>query len=202
MPRPSLTDEQRREIRRSIRHAAATLHAKNGMKDISVRAIAEAAGVSVGTIYSHFGNLSDLMQSLWKQPARKLIQDLIDIAAAEPDPIVRLKEMFTSYVRFAHDNWSVYRGAFMYVRPEGHQPPPRIELDKDKMFSLLERAIQEGQEQHLIRSGEPEEIAQTLWSGIHGALALPMNFHRLALDESEHRVEPMFDLLFEWLQKQ
>ena len=76
MPRPALTEEQRRESRRRIREAASALYATSGLGDISARAIAKEAGVSVGTIYSHFGSLAELMQSLWRQPARKLVQQL------------------------------------------------------------------------------------------------------------------------------
>ena len=60
MPRPALTEEQRRETRRQIRQAASDMYAENGLSDISARAIAKRAGVSVGTIYSHFANLTDL----------------------------------------------------------------------------------------------------------------------------------------------
>ena len=39
MPRPALTEEQRRETRRKIRRAAAELYAENGLADISARAV-------------------------------------------------------------------------------------------------------------------------------------------------------------------
>ena len=71
MARPTLTDEQRRATRQKIRKAASELHAELGIANISARGVAERAGVSVGTLYTHFGNLTTLMQSLWRQPARK-----------------------------------------------------------------------------------------------------------------------------------
>ena len=199
MARPALTDEQRRGIRRSIRAAASKLHAENGMQEISARAIAQSAGVSVGTIYSHFGNLTELMQSLWKQPARKMIEDM-ESAANTGNATERLKNLIDIYIQFSRDNWSVYRGAFMFVRPDEHEAPPQVALDQDRMFKILKQTIIDGQSRGEFRSGDPDQITQTLWSGIHGAIALPTNFHRLALDASPERVDSMLDLLFEWVQ--
>lgn len=201
MARPALTEEQKRNIRRSIRAAAAKLHAENGMRDISARSIAETAGVSVGTIYSHFGNLTELMQSLWKQPARKMIQEMVEVAAATPDPEDRLRALFAVYIDFARSNWSVYKAAFMFVRPDDHKAPEKISREQDRMFSLFKGAVVEGQNRGEFRAGDPDQITQNIWSGVHGAIALPTNFHRLELDESEDRIDSMLELLFEWLKK-
>jgi AcrR family transcriptional regulator len=199
MARPALTDDQKREIRHNIRAAASELHAKNGMKDISARAIAETAGVSVGTIYSHFGNLAELMQSLWKQPAKVMFQGMEDVASREADPETRLRGLFQVYIDFAQTNEAVYRGAFMYVRPEGHEKPEKVALEDDRLFSLIQQAITDGQRQGVFRQGDPQEITQTMWSGVHGAVALPTKFQRLKLDESRDRVYRMLELLMEWL---
>ena len=51
-----------------------------GPCDWSFKEVAQEAGVSVGTVYSHFGSLSELMQSLWRRPARKLVQRLAPTA--------------------------------------------------------------------------------------------------------------------------
>ena len=199
MARPALTEEQRREIRHKIRTAAASLHNAHGTRNISARAIAEAAGVSVGTIYSHFGNLTELLQSLWIQPARNLIESMREVAHTTADPELRLRRLIEAYVQFAEDNWSVYKGAFMFVRPDEQPAPPRLELEKDQLFTMLKQAITDGQEQGVFRQGDVNAITQTLWSGVHGALALPTNFHRLALNDATSRVDQMIELLFDWL---
>ena len=72
MARPTHTPEQKAAIRQQIRSAASALYAQDGLK-VTARRVAEEAGVSVGTIYSYFGSLSDLMQSLWREPLRRLV---------------------------------------------------------------------------------------------------------------------------------
>ena len=199
MPRPSLTDEQRRETRRSIRNAAAKLFAENGSKNLSVREIAKSAGVSVGTVYAHFKNLTELMQSLWKKPVSRLITELSDIFDSTEDPSTRIEILLHCYLDFSVAQQPVYRGAFMFVRPESHDKPTPVSLDQDRLYSLFYKTIIEGQEKGLFREGNPNLITQNIWSGLHGAIALPINVDRLALTPSKKNAGNMIDLLLEWL---
>lgn len=199
MPRPSLTDEQRRETRRLIRTAAATLHAENGMKDISVRAIAKTAGVSVGTVYAHYSNLTELMQSLWKEPVKNLIADLTAISENTTDPVDKLTQLINGYLTFAIEQQAVYRGSFMFVRPESYKKPEPVALEDDRLYSLFHNTIIEGQRQGLFRAGDSKVIAQNVWAGLHGAIALPINIDRLALTPSNESASNMIELLLEWL---
>ena len=201
MPRPALTPEQRKKTRRLIQQAAADLYASNGSKDISVRAIAERAEVSVGTIYAYFDNLTELMQSLWKQPAKRLLAELEAIAQAVEEPKQRLRSMLETYANFAVEQRPVYRGAFLYVRPEGHDKPEPVALNEDRLFRLLQSTIATGQADGVFIAGDPNHLAQTLWAAVHGAIALPMNIDRLALDRSPERVQDMIDLMLQWLER-
>lgn len=200
MPRPALTPEQRQKTRRLIQQAAADLFASNGAKDISVRAIADSAGVSVGTIYAHFTNLTELMQSLWKQPAKRLISDLEAVAQSIEHPQQRLRALLETYAKFADEQHAVYRGAFLYVRPESHKQPEPVALSDDRLFSMLQSTISAGQAQGIFINGDASQLTQTLWSAIHGAIALPINIDRLALDKSSARVQDMIELMLSWLE--
>ena len=200
MPRPALTEEQRRETRRRIQKAAAKLYAKNGFKDISARKVAEEAGVSVGSLYSYFDNLTELMQSLWKEPVRRLLKDLEASLPEITDPLTRLRTFLETYVAFANDQRSTYRGAFLFVRPETHDKPKPTALADDRLFSMLRDAVAAAQAKGQVRSGDPDLLAQLLWSGVHGAIALPQNIDRLALAKSEQVGPAMIDALLEWLQ--
>lgn len=200
MPRPALTDEQRRETRRKIRAAAAALHAESGRTDLSARAVAERAGVSVGTLYSYFGSLSELMQSLWRQPARRLVEELEQICAKEPDPVSRLKSLLEAYAGFSEEQRSVFRGAFLFVRPESQEPPAQVSLDEDRFFGLFRQSIIDGQAAGSIRDGEPDRLTQTVLSAVHGAIALPINLHRLALDSSPGMQKAMIEVMLGWVQ--
>lgn len=200
MPRPALTSEQRRATRHLIQRAAADLYAKDGGKGVSVRSIADSAGVSVGTIYANFANLTELMQSLWKQPAKRLFSDLEKITNALDNPKEKLLAILQTYMRFAVEQRAVYRGAFLHVRPAEHAQPKQVQPVEDRFFSLIASAIEAGQQEGLFRNGDTNMLTQLVWSAVHGAIALPINIDRLALDTSEKVVQDMIDLMLEWLE--
>lgn len=199
MARPALTDEQRRETRRKIRGAAAALYAESGLQDISARKIAQQAGVSVGTLYSYFDNLTELMQSLWKEPVRRLIRELESELAGIDDPLKRVRAFLSGYAQFALNEPATYRGSFLFVRPDNQPKPDQTALENDRFFRLLTDSVERAQATGQARSGDPQAIAQLLWSGLHGAIALPNNMDRLALAAPADSVAPMIDALMGWL---
>ena len=200
MPRPALTDEQRQHSRRNIRRAAAELYAAKGLSGISVRAVAQLAGVSTGTVYSHFGSLSELMQSLWRRPAAKLLENMVQIAEDKVDPTERLRSLLRAYVDFSEEHSQIFRSAFLFVRPPHLDAPKRFPLAKDRFFCLFANAISQGQQAEQFRQGDPLSHTQLVLAAVHGALALPVNLHRLALQDGPSAAMLAIDAQLQWLQ--
>ena len=157
--------------------------------------------MSVGTVYSHFGSLSELMQSLWRRPARKLVQRLAQLGDELSDPLEQLRSYLEAYVQFSIAEPEVFRAAFLYVRPESVAAPEKIALEDDEFFSLFRRAIVQGQNEGRFRSGDPDTLVQLVLGSIHGALALPVNLHRLALRDGVDVAEEAIAAQLEWLQQ-
>jgi AcrR family transcriptional regulator len=195
MPRPAATPEQREQVRNRIRAAAAKLASNCSLEDISARAIATEAGVSIGTIYSYFENLSDLAQSLWMEPVEKLRSQLDEIAETTADPVARIRALLEAYAGFAHDKHGVYRGAFLFVRPDSMKRPDKANLNDDSFYRQLKEAITEGQRSGQVLREDPDALAQTLWAGLHGALALPINLDRFTFKPSRQLAQHMIDTL-------
>ena len=200
MARPSHSTEQKRAIRQKIRAAASKLYKDSGGSNVTARSVAKEAGVSIGTLYAYFGSLSEVMQSLWREPVRKLIASMESLASEIDCPRQRLRALLQAYVTFAESNDSVFRSSFLYVRPEAAPPPPQIALANDRFFQLYRATLREGQGSGVFRSGDLDELTQMLLSAIHGSLALPVNLHRLALDPSARIPKLMVDAMLEWLE--
>ena len=199
MSRPPVTPEQREDRRRTIRRAAFELFQEGGHAAITARTVAERAGVSPGLIYNYFDGLSDLMRSLWSEPAARFGRQLIALSESEPDPLLRVRLLLDAFADYLLENPDVLRGAYLFVRSVS-MPPPDVQPLSDVTFHrLLSAAIAEGQAAGTIRAGEPDHHAQLLWSGLHGALALPTNVDRFALEPAAEVAPPMIDLLMEWL---
>ena len=180
MARPFSTPEHREEIRRTIRSAAAELYRRDGLSAISVRRVAQKAGVSVGAIYAHFDDLAGLMQSLWMGKVERQNERFVALTSGCGDPLLRLRVPLEDYLRFGIDNGELNKSAFLFVRPGSHPKPVAFELETQVFSRLMMHALREGLAQGRIVAGDPAHLAQALWSGLHGCLALPSNLDRLA----------------------
>lgn len=181
MARPKASPEQRAEVRRSIQQAAVELYRAEGLGGVSARAVAKKAGVSVGTIYSYFGDLKGLGQSLWEPQIAQLENELREVAAQHETPLARIEALLRAYLAFGIEQSELYRNALMFVRPTSAEQPPKQSLNDFTFPTLLLAAIQQGQATGRVIAEDPEVLVQILWSGVHGALALPVNMDRLKL---------------------
>ena len=102
-------DEAARQARGRMRsaqilRAAARLMERTGSQAMSMQALAEEAGVSVGLIYRYFGGKDDLLFAV--------IVDVLDsfatrvpeaVAAAKPDPVEQLAAAFRAHCEVIND---------------------------------------------------------------------------------------------------
>jgi len=195
MARRQATEEQRAEVRAGIRRAATKVYREKGVSGVSARAIALAAGVSVGTIYAHFGDLPSLMQSLWMEPLEQINERFREIASEHLDPVRRIRALLAAYVEVARDNPDLYRNAFLFVRPNTLKYPEQRPIETIAFADLLLAAVRDGQAIGQIRAGSIERLVQMLWAGVHGCIALPINFDRLQIEETQTLAADMIDAL-------
>lgn len=195
MARPPATPEQRRQARNDIRRAAADLAIEGGVPSVTVRKIATQAGVSVGTVYGHFDSLGDLMRSLWTPAIEEANRKLAATADAYPDPIDRVRAMLGEYAALATTNEALHRNTLLFVRPAGAPTPEQFPADDLDFHRLLTQAIRDGQGKGVMVVGDPVQLAQLMWAGVHGALALPVNADIYKLEPADQQVQLMIDVL-------
>ncbi|MEL6891992.1 MAG: TetR/AcrR family transcriptional regulator [Actinomycetota bacterium] len=192
MPRPRATPEQRERERQRLRRAAAEIYREDGIGAVSVRSVTQRAGVSQGALYNSFESLSDLMSSLWTGTVDRANEQLRDLVAAHPDPLERVRAILAAYVDFARDHPDLHRDVLLAVR-RGPIPEP-LELESVPVFAQLRAALTEAVEDGIV-DGDPHAVAMTLWAGVHGALALPVNFSRFPIDPDDTLAVTMIDAL-------
>lgn len=181
MARPVATPEEQAAQRRRLRVAAAELHREGGIGAVTVRAVAKRAGVSTGLLYSYFANRSDLMRSLWMGPIAELGRSLTAVEEAVADPVERIAALLQTYVDFTLEHPETHQGLLLFVRPPDSTTDRSDDPDGLRLFATLRRAVEDAQAAGRIRPGDPRALAQMLWSGVHGALALPINIDTYAL---------------------
>lgn len=138
------------------------------MDSFTLREVARRAGVSPGAPYHHFQDRNDLVRGLAIRAFETLGNALRDAKASRKKPLAQLEAIGLAYVRFAYSHSGEFR--FMFKRelcaPPG-QPDPLESAGKEAQAVLLE-TVKEGQQRSDIRKGDPQLIALTLWSVVHG----------------------------------
>lgn len=113
---------ERRRVGRSKKadlvRAAYTLLAESKPQDLSIRAIAAAAGCTTGAVYRHFESVDHLLTVASVKFLEDYIVDLNDILANDEDPLGQHIEMWRSFGRQAFANVDVFDMMFWGVSEE------------------------------------------------------------------------------------
>lgn len=78
------TEARRAEVRGRIVTAARDLIAEGGYVAAQVAAVAERAGVAVGTVYRHFPSKSELFAEVFREASQREVDAMRDAVEAEP----------------------------------------------------------------------------------------------------------------------
>lgn len=103
--------------RRRIHEAAIRLYTEQGSAEISISALAEAAGVSRGTVYNNVESLQALFGEVAADMSEEMTRRVIDSFGEVQDPAARLAMGVRWYVREAHEDpvWSRFVTRFAFT---------------------------------------------------------------------------------------
>ncbi len=140
---------------------------------MSIRAIADAVGVTPPSIYLHFADKDELIVEVCREQFRMLDQHLQAATADIEDPIEAMRACGRAYVEFGLSNAEGYRVLFMGRWDHGDKGeiagPGEVEL---AAFVHLVENVERGIQQGRIAAGDPHLIALGLWSTAHGITSL------------------------------
>ncbi len=111
--RPPLSNEQIANMRGHISTCALALFQEQGFAAVSMRRLAKESGVTVMTLYKYFDSKIDVLQAIWAAIFDELFEELNEIAAREPDDLVRLRAVSLAYVNYWLNNPQHYFTVFM-----------------------------------------------------------------------------------------
>jgi AcrR family transcriptional regulator len=162
-------EREREEIRRKILDAAHDLFAREGYERVTMRRIAEAIEYSPTTIYNHFEDKDDLVQSLCDADFARLLGALLAQPAPE-DPVEQIRQLGLAYARFGVDYPNHYR--FMFMTPAKFEHIHELSASGRQAFGLLRSAVQRALDTGAFRPADGDAVAQVLWASLHGVVAL------------------------------
>jgi AcrR family transcriptional regulator len=160
-------DRLREEI---VAATAALLEATGDMDAVSIRAIADAVGVSSPSIYLHFPDKTALLYAVCQQRFEQLDQVIEAAARLASDPFDELSRRGAAYIRFGLEHPEQYRILFMERdEPSGFSEEQLAGLSCfDHMVAAVTTAMRAG----VIHEGDPRVVTVGLWAAVHGITSL------------------------------
>ncbi len=172
------------QLRDEILDAATGLLLETGdAKAVSIRAVAQRAGVTPPSIYLHFADKDALLDAVCVRYFEKLDDEMQAVAAvAGTSPIDVLRAQGLAYVRFALKTPELYRIATM------GQGRPGSDVDmtlNSSAFMHMRAAVQALIDEGSYPPGDPTTMALELWTAAHGVAALLMSRPYLPWGDAE-----------------
>jgi AcrR family transcriptional regulator len=164
---------------------------------LTMRAVAQAVGVTPASIYLHFTDKTELVWAALADKYRQLADQMgvADSAAAAEGPRGRLRAQVHAYCRFAMDNPGHYRLMYEIRQPAverermGRHPARQVS-------ARLRRALAACADGGFPLSLPLYQATHTLWTGLHGLVSVQ---HSLAIDGSPGQLAGMADGLVDVL---
>jgi AcrR family transcriptional regulator len=161
------------DLRQALLVAAKALIAEAGIENLSLRKLAERAGVSRTAPYHHFSDKNDLLCAIAAQGFLRRHQEARDtfnnsrLTAEE-----KFAEFICGYIRFAANNPEEYE--LMFGRNIWKQKNSTQEL-RDVAYPCFQHQLEmvtSWQEMGLISGDNPLRTSQVIWGAVHGIAKL------------------------------
>jgi AcrR family transcriptional regulator len=158
------------ELRDTIVDAATELLIETGYaKAVSIRSVAERAGVTSPSIYLHFADKDALLDAVCAQYFQKLDGQMRSAAAGCTSEVEVLHALGMTYVRFALKSPVLYRIATM---GEPRSPSDVDTVLANSAFVHLRAIAQTMIDDGIYPPRDANEMALELWTVVHGVAAL------------------------------
>jgi AcrR family transcriptional regulator len=159
------------DLRRALLDAAATLLRDGGTDALTLRALADAVGVSRTAPYRHFADKADLLVAIAAEGFERLRASLHAVNDEGAAGLEGFEAMGVAYIRFAVDNPAHYR--LMYGREAlARRQVPALQAAADATYDELVALIAARQATGDLRADEPEALAYVAWATVHGLASL------------------------------
>ena len=186
--------QQERETRRRLILAAAQkLFAEKDFRSVTVREIAKAAEVSIGTIYNYYANLDELFFDVFLEGTEE-ITELLEIEKQKNQPcsLARLCEVYVGYL---NENMTFYQmmGHFMLGG--------KLSAEGTEELNLVMRGLMDRVQAIVVAAGvkgETRLVAHALFSALNGIMISYARYPGRSRDEVRHHTQRLAKVIAEF----
>jgi len=189
------------DLKNALIHAGVEILAKEGVGGLSLRKVAQRAGVSHSAPYAHFSDKQSLIAAISTEGFNQLYAELD--AAISPhvnDPKKQLIEGSLAYVRFAMNNTDTFKIMFSGVLEKEKEYPAFVEISH-KTFRLVVDIVETCQDAGILSASQPDLMAVSVWGQVHGILSLALEGQVSHTVLDRHNIEDIVSFAIEQVLK-
>jgi AcrR family transcriptional regulator len=152
---------------------------------VSMRAVANAVGITPMAIYHYFPDRKALLDFVVDREFEKFL-GYIQAGPNEKTDEARLLECMDSYVDYAFDRPRIFDYVFSQSRPNARRYPDDFRARRSPTLNPVADAIEQAMESGYLKRDDVWEVALGLWAHAHGYVSLYRG-GRFSLSEIEFR---------------
>ncbi len=160
------------KLREQILEASERLLIETGDEEaVTIRAVAEAVGVTPPSVYLHFADKDELLFAICEVHFAQLDRVTEEAAARSDDLLESLALRGRAYIRFGIEHPEQYR--ILFMRRPSHTPESfQVDRLRDAaafghLFEHVSKCVQAG-----LIDGDPLIVSLGLWAVVHGLTSL------------------------------
>ncbi len=162
------------DLKNALIQAGVEILAKEGMGGLSLRKVAQHAGVSHSAPYAHFPDKQSLIAAISTEGFNQLYNELeAAISPHAKTPKKQLIEGAQAYVRFALKNSDTFKIMFSGVLEKEKDYPSFVEISS-KTFKLVMEVVQACQNARVLPAAPANLMSVSVWGQVHGIVSLAL----------------------------
>ena len=188
------------DLREEILDAARTLFVKEGYESVSIRKIADKVEYSPGTIYLYFHDKAEIMTKICEETFAKLLARMEAIKLDASPPLDKLRRGLRTYIQFGLDHPNHYVLTFVQAKIN-YQAVTVFQTTGMQAFECMRQCVKECVDAGEMVTGDADELAQTLWAGVHGLTSVLVTCSGFPFVERTRLIDRMVHTLIEGVRR-
>ena len=160
------------DLKNTLIQAGVEILSEEGIGGLSLRKVAQRAGVSHNAPYFHFADKQALIAAISTEGYRALYEQLVLIRETyQVDPRRQLVEAAFMYLRFAQSRPAHFKVTFSNAVEREEAYPDLVEM-ADNLIGELIKIVEDCQKAGILHPAPVGAMAVSVWSAVHGFTSL------------------------------
>jgi AcrR family transcriptional regulator len=164
----------RAQMRQEILTASRQILRESGFKDLSMRTLAQAVGVTAPTLYDYFPSKEGVLDALFEEGCDRLQKTFRRALDSNDVGLPQLRQIAFDYRAFAHNEPDLFQLIFGRIDRQ-YRPAADVKAQAKGLADLLVSAIVAAIEIGDVRPVDPKAACMSVWTAVHGFVTLEIN---------------------------